>query len=142
MNFIRRRDTVVRILQLPPETVADNSELDSIFRKMRDVYLADRPRGNENQNNDDKDRRNRPRKLNGVATVDLRGLRCVVISTFAAVTHHGVKEKAPNDQEDDQTNKQGQACGIINKLSRLRKWVKDVLNRANVFGSLGGHSPG
>src|SRR6266446_6126129 len=114
MNFIRRRDTVVRILQLPPETVADNSELDSILRRMYDVYLADRPCRNENQNNHDKDRRNRPRKLNGVATVDLRGLHCIVVSTFAAVTHHGVKKKPPNDQEDDQTNKQGQTRGIIN----------------------------
>jgi hypothetical protein len=107
-----------------------------------DVYLADRPCGNENQNNHDKDRRNRPRKLNGVATVDLRRLHCVVVGTFAAVTHHGVKEKAPNDQEDDQTNEQGQMRGIINKLSRLREWIKDVLNRANLFGSLRGHGSG
>jgi hypothetical protein len=51
-------------------------------------------------------------------------------------THHGVKEKAPDNQEDDQTDEQNQARGVINKLGRPRKRMKDVLNRVNLVGSL------
>src|SRR3989441_4969277 len=75
VDLVRGDDPELRIADLPPPLVADDSDLERVRRLVAAFDPIDVPGGDQKQDDDDQERHDRPRQLDLRAAIHLRRLR-------------------------------------------------------------------
>src|SRR5450631_1758790 len=103
MQLVCSYETLLRVLKLPPELVADRRDLSRARRETRILNRMNHTRGRKEQHHHDEHGNDGPGEFHLVAAVNLRGLTVVILGTLAEF-RDGINQQAENHQKDSATD--------------------------------------
>ena len=125
VDLVRGDDPELRIANLPPPLVTDNGDLERVRRLRASLDPPDVPRGDQEQDDDDQERHDRPRQLDLGAAIHLRRLD-LRVRRAPAETDERVDGEARDDHEDRGRDRENDERQIADRERRGGNRRKDV----------------
>jgi hypothetical protein len=107
VQFVRSNHAEIWIMNLPPPLMSDHADFERVGGQLRILHVGDRARRDQHQDEDDKNRDDRPRQLELVAAINLRRLFSIV-ARLRAELDDDVGEQSGNDDKDGRADDQRQ----------------------------------
>jgi hypothetical protein len=120
---------VVRVAELPPPLVADDAHVQRVGGRGGVLDRDQRARGDQEEDEDDEQRDDRPGQLDLVAAVDLWRL-AVLVARPPAEARHAVGQQPGDDHEDRRADAEQQQRQGVDVVRRRRERVEDARHRS------------
>ena len=124
MEFVGRDEVIVLVLQFPPPLMSHHADGEAVRRRFILLEDEDPSCGDQAENNDDQDRRDRPGEFELFASIDL-GRLPALIARALPVARHGVGQGRRHHDEDAATDENDEKAEIQDIPGRLGHGVEE-----------------